>query len=121
MNNVVRTEFRAEHRMADRLDEAVGREISAVSDDLEYLAQEWAESGELLDSAIHNMQIGLDRLRQHGMILARAAELREALRDIERLPEELAGDRGEGAVDRSMRRLAHHMTIVQESVDSVIA
>ncbi|MEU1552199.1 hypothetical protein ABZ517_05680 [Streptomyces scabiei] len=121
MTNVIRREFPAEHKAADRHDDPVGREISSVFNDLEYLAQEYGESGELLDSAIHMVQAGLDRLRQHGVILARAAELREQLRAIERLPEELGGDRGQGAVARSRRRLTHHMRIVQEAADSVIA
>ncbi|MET9360435.1 hypothetical protein ABZX93_05955 [Streptomyces sp. NPDC006632] len=118
--NVKRLEFAAEHRVADRHDDAVGREITSVQDDLEHLAMEYGDSGELLDSAIHNIQIGLDRLRMHGTILARAAELREELAKIERLPEELAGDRWEGATHRIHGKLATHMRIVQETVDSVI-
>ncbi|WP_411087841.1 hypothetical protein [Streptomyces sp. 061-3] len=113
-------EFAAEHRAADRHDSAVGREIASVQNDLEYLAMEYGDSGELLDSAIFNIQVGLDRLRMHGTLLARAAELREELAKIERLPDELAGDRWEGATERAHRKLAHHMGIVQESVDSVI-
>ncbi|WP_405668040.1 hypothetical protein [Streptomyces sp. NBC_00055] len=113
-------EFAAEHRAADRHDSAVGREIASVQNDLEYLAVEYGNSGELLDSAIHNIQVGLDRLCMHGTLLARAAELREELAKIQRLPEELAGDRWEGATRRVHQKLATHMRIVQETVDSVI-
>ncbi|MEW1922210.1 hypothetical protein [Streptomyces sp. NPDC088360] len=120
MNNVQRVEFAAEHRAAKRYDDAIGREIGSVQNDLEYLALEYGNSGELLDSAIHMVQVGLDRLRTHGTILARAAELRDQLAKIERLPEELAGDRWEGATHRAQSKLADHMRIVQESVDSVI-
>ncbi|MET7631811.1 hypothetical protein ABZS53_15345 [Streptomyces sp. NPDC005499] len=113
-------EFAAEHRAADRHDSAVGREIASVQNDLEYLAMEYGNSGELLDSAIFNIQAGLDRLRMHGTLLARAAELREELAKIERLPEELAGDRWEGATGRAHRKLADHMRIVQETAERVI-
>ncbi|MFC9505457.1 hypothetical protein [Streptomyces sp. NPDC057002] len=119
--SVRRVEFAAEHRVADRHDDAAGREISSVQRDLEYLATEYGHSGELLDSAIHMIQCGLDRLRAHGTLLAKAAELREQLAMIERLPDALAGDRWEGAIERVEGKLAHHLTIVQETVDSVVA
>ncbi|WP_424863038.1 hypothetical protein [Streptomyces sp. MMS24-I29] len=114
-------EFSAEHQVSARHSDPIGQEISAVARDIEELSQEYGHSGALLDSVLHGIGQGLERLRIHGVIQALSKDLEERAAVISRLSASLAGDRSPRAVDRVGVELQRQVEEVRDIVNGVPA
>ncbi|MFJ2420173.1 hypothetical protein [Streptomyces brevispora] len=112
-------EFSAEHQAAARHSDPIGREISAVARDVEELLQEYGHSGALLDSRLHGIGQGVERLRLHGTIQALSKDLEERADQISRLSDSLAGDHSSRAVDRVGADLQRQAEEVRDIVNGL--
>lgn len=112
-DNVHRAPFGDAHRSLDLCNTPIGQQIAKLQGDVEYLAMEYAERGELLDSALHMVRGSVERLEMFSTLLTARAELEEYARRIGRMITELGDSRHPGSVEKARHNLAEEMGEVE--------